>query len=159
MAKCLICRKRPPAKWKRGLCEPCYRRDRNLRAARCKEYGCDKPARARGLCETHYAQLRRSGTKAPLVAGERKTKERCSVTGCRALAITRGLCRPCYQRRRRADEAAAASSAAARRRATPPPPLVVREYGGADTPLEVFMARQRAALASTGMRRHADFYG
>ena len=156
MAKCLICMKRQPAKHKRGLCHSCYRADRNLRAPRCTEDGCDKPVRARGLCETHYSQLKRSGTMEPLVAGERKTAERCSVTGCRALAISRGLCRPCYQRlyreARAADEAAEAPKPA-------PPPLRVREYGGDGTPLEVFMARQRAALASTGMRKHADFYG
>ena len=66
----------------------------------------------------------------------------CSEEGCGNVVKMRGRCQTCHQRRVREAEIAARASS----------------YGGADTPFDVFLARQRAALACGG-RMFADPFG
>ena len=156
--RCPICRKRQVEAGRRGKCYPCYARARLASAPPCSADGCSKPARVRGLCEMHYARVKRAGML-PMPA-PRKTPPRCSERDCRRQAVARGLCKHCYNARYRAGE----FGPKPKRKPRPTQQELDRaaraaDYGGSGTPLEVFMARQRAALASTGLRKHADFYG
>lgn len=53
----------------------------------CLEPGCDRPLKARHLCNTHYAAQRRRGL---FGAAE------CSEEGCRGFSHTKGLCNKHY---------------------------------------------------------------
>lgn len=59
----------------------------------CSEDGCKKPRKSRGLCEMHYARLRRTGLL------ERPTRL-CSVNGCGRKHNTGGYCYTHYVRMR-----------------------------------------------------------
>jgi hypothetical protein len=58
----------------------------------CSKPGCNKPAKARGMCRNHYGYYRNRGDYA--------TKE-CSVEGCDRGATTKGLCSTHYVRKSR----------------------------------------------------------
>lgn len=59
----------------------------------CTEEGCDRPARGRGLCGTHYAYRRRHGALPDLAF-----TESCTVDGCGRGHEAHGLCGKHYQR-------------------------------------------------------------
>lgn len=59
--------------------------------ATCAAPGCERPAKARGLCVRHYARLRRSDPARPA----------CAVEGCDERAVTLGWCPRHYTRWRR----------------------------------------------------------
>lgn len=68
-----------------------------MAAITCSEPDCERPARGRGLCGTHYAYKRRHGTLPPLPP--RVTI--CTAPGCEnpiGPAGARGLCPKHYQR-------------------------------------------------------------
>jgi hypothetical protein len=62
----------------------------------CSVKGCGRPARARGVCTTHYAWMRRHNCLPQL---QPKT-ETCTVDGCDKKHEARGLCPMHYQRLR-----------------------------------------------------------
>ena len=107
---------------------------------RCSEPGCEARARARGLCERHYSRARRRVDFRPRTV---KDNPVCEIEGCGRPRRALGLCAKHHHKHWRTGGAWPPAP-------RPKPPLV---------PLEVFMARQRAALASTGMRKRAGFYG
>ena len=147
---CPVCKKRPAHRARRGMCEPCYVRARLAAADACSVDGCSKPARTRGMCDMHYCRLKRAGALPPLPP--RTPPPRCSERGCSKMAVACGMCKRCYnaayRARRRAAEAEVARKETRDRARSERP-----TYGGADTPLEVFMARQRAALAGGRIKR------
>ncbi len=55
----------------------------------CKADGCDRATVARGLCTTHYARLRRSGT---MEARTWQPRAQCTVDGCTRQAASGGYC-------------------------------------------------------------------
>lgn len=59
----------------------------------CSEDGCGKPLKSRGLCDTHYARLRRAGLP------DRPARV-CSVEGCKRKHDTGGYCYTHYVRAR-----------------------------------------------------------
>lgn len=65
-------------------------------AKKCIASGCTRPARAKGYCASHYAQVRKGQ---PLTALE--PLKQCSVEGCTKLAEAKGVCWAHYQRVRR----------------------------------------------------------
>ncbi len=70
-----------------GRCSVHYAKARELWiVGTCTVDGCTGPAKARGLCPTHYAQERRTDTTTP----------RCSMPDCERPARTRGLCESHY---------------------------------------------------------------
>src|SRR5215207_4655730 len=64
-------------------------------ATTCSDQPCNRPLRARGLCNTHYHYRRRHGTLPPLVQASG-----CSEDGCPRPHMARGLCATHYQRLR-----------------------------------------------------------
>ena len=65
----------------------------------CTEPGCERPARGRGLCVTHYAYRSRHGTLPPKI--RKDTSRTCEAPGCEDPVGThggRGLCPKHYQR-------------------------------------------------------------
>jgi hypothetical protein len=59
---------------------------------RCREPGCDKPHKAKGLCNAHYCTLKRTES----IMGEDGT--RCSVADCFMALRTNGMCEKHYAR-------------------------------------------------------------
>lgn len=55
-------------------------------AKKCREKGCKRPYRAKGLCNVHY-KLWRQGKY-----GSKQRYKTCSKEGCRAKAVRHGLC-------------------------------------------------------------------
>lgn len=81
----------------------------------CSIDGCEKELRARGLCGTHWARWRKTGTTDD---PEPKYKsDFCSIDGCDKHRKTLGLCEMHYYRRRRNG------------RTGPPTPLITRNHG------------------------------
>lgn len=66
---------------------------------------CDKPIKAKGLCQTHYRRLQRTGS--PHTVRPRgnpnppKPKEPCTMEGCEAPQRAKGLCELHYSRLKR----------------------------------------------------------
>jgi HNH endonuclease len=58
----------------------------------CSEASCDRPVRARGLCQQHYTRQRLAG-------------KRCSIEDCERSAFCRGLCRRHYLETRAREKA------------------------------------------------------
>lgn len=59
----------------------------------CTVEGCDRPNKARGMCQTHYMQFKRGAPVTP----EIKTRSRdfgpvCTVEGCEGAEVAKGLC-------------------------------------------------------------------
>lgn len=70
----------------------------------CSVPGCDRPVKARGLCNGHYQRLMTHGdvqADRPLGGGAAGPRPECSVSGCHRSAVNRGLCRAHYERLRR----------------------------------------------------------
>ena len=94
----------------RGLCMPCYRRERrhgnfptrlySSNDKTCKEYLCEADSYARGYCRPHYEHRFRRGTLPPVVVGV----PRCSTEGCRNPMDYAGRCSACNMRVRRHGE-------------------------------------------------------
>src|SRR5690606_10858604 len=68
----------------------------------CSVPGCDRPVKARGLCNGHYQRwLKEGDVLADVPLGELKTRRepaQCSVPGCDRPVRARGLCNGHYQR-------------------------------------------------------------
>lgn len=76
----------------RGFCEAHYEEWRKTEGPRCSEPGCDRPLVARGVCRTHYNKLTRT---ADLRRGKRAGPGEgpCSVEGCPYVGrLRRGWC-------------------------------------------------------------------
>lgn len=120
---------------------PAGRPSRGRKWRRCSVKGCLKKVRARGLCSLHYFRQQAEKRKKP---HRPKVILSCQICGGRHHA--RGMCRSHHDRWRRGT-LPERERAILERRAAPPPE---RDYGGADTPLDVWFARQRARLAGGG---------
>ena len=123
---------------------PAGRPRRGRKWKRCKVKGCLCKVRARGFCELHYYRDKRERERA--AAGPKKLKVVLSCQLCGGRHHARGLCRSHYEQWRR-ETLSAEDRAILVRRAAPPPE---RDYGGPDTPLDVWFARQRARLSGGG---------
>lgn len=77
----------------RGMCGPCYRRERRKTAGPCSITECGEPQYSSDLCGKHYKRLRRTGT-VDLIS---KTKP-CAVKDCPSAARARGWCNLHYRR-------------------------------------------------------------
>lgn len=64
----------------------------------CAAAGCERDARARGLCHKHYVRLIRTGTTDDPKPRGKKVRQPCSVDGCEAPAFCHGWCRRHYTR-------------------------------------------------------------
>lgn len=84
----------------RGLCERHYeiwwRYERERPA--CSMNGCEKPARTRGYCTTHYGRLLKNGDP-EISKYERNPPKSCTVTGCANPYSAKGLCAKHYARK------------------------------------------------------------
>ena len=71
----------------------------------CSVKSCDKPARTKGLCGTHYERLRLTGdvqAKTPIgKTTDRDQREACKVEDCERPAMARGWCQKHYLRWRK----------------------------------------------------------
>ena len=65
----------------------------------CSVEGCNKPARARDWCATHWKRWRTHGD--PLMTAWNQPKPLCSIEGCSNVAYGRGWCGKHWQRFRR----------------------------------------------------------
>lgn len=63
----------------------------------CSVDGCNKVARTRGRCSTHYQKLRRAGELGELLHVARLA-ETCRIDGCGRPATWKDLCRPHHRR-------------------------------------------------------------
>jgi hypothetical protein len=74
---------------------------RRTPVAQCSVDGCEKQAKTRGLCMTHYSAARRAGLHRKYARHTVPQYEKpCSVDGCGMKTQTVGLCRRHYQRAR-----------------------------------------------------------
>lgn len=70
----------------------------------CSFPGCDRKHFARGLCDPHYRQLRRTGKLKPLYTRPNESREgSCSVPGCDEPIRARKLCGVHYMQRVRGE--------------------------------------------------------
>jgi len=67
-------------------------------AAFCQIDGCDRPHKARGLCQTHYAQRSRGRDFSAIKPRVRDIPSECVEDECRAPVKAHGLCGMHYQR-------------------------------------------------------------
>lgn len=80
----------------------------------CARQGCERKAKARGLCDSHYNVLVRREKRDPSyldpdASPKRSVKEAprlCSVPGCVTIATSRGMCKLHYTRWTRHEDAA-----------------------------------------------------
>lgn len=61
----------------------------------CSEPDCDKPAKVRGMCKTHYMRAWRGGSY------NQRPKKQCAAPDCSSLAVAKGLCRKHRDRMRK----------------------------------------------------------
>jgi hypothetical protein len=75
----------------------------------CSEPGCGRKLLAKGLCDTHYRQLKRTGTTAPIATAHGR-RARCTADGCtnRPRGDTGGMCLIHYNHARKQREAVGA---------------------------------------------------
>jgi hypothetical protein len=67
----------------------------------CALDGCDKNVTGDGLCNTHYAQIKRYGFDKPVLDARAKDQD-CKAPWCERKVSRRAeLCIPCYKRRTR----------------------------------------------------------
>ena len=64
----------------------------------CQFEGCARPHKARGLCQTHYAQWMRGSEFSPIKSRERVKLPECTEEGCAEPVKAKGLCKMHYQR-------------------------------------------------------------
>jgi hypothetical protein len=64
----------------------------------CQIDGCTRPHKARGLCQTHYAQRLRGSDFSPIRSRVRKKPPECIEDGCAEPVKSKGLCKMHYQR-------------------------------------------------------------
>ena len=64
----------------------------------CQIDGCDRPHKARGLCQTHYAQRLRGVDFSPIRSRVREKPPKCVEDGCAEPVKSKGLCKTHYQR-------------------------------------------------------------
>jgi hypothetical protein len=65
---------------------------------RCQIDGCTRPHKARGLCQTHYAQRLRGSDFSPIRSRVREKPPECIEDGCAEPVKSKGLCKMHYQR-------------------------------------------------------------
>jgi len=64
----------------------------------CQVDGCTRPHKARGLCQTHYAQRLRGANLSPIRSRVREKPPECVEEGCVEPVKSKGLCKTHYQR-------------------------------------------------------------
>jgi hypothetical protein len=64
----------------------------------CQVDGCTRPHKARGLCQTHYAQYIRGVELTPIRSRVREKPPECVEEGCAEPVKSKGLCKMHYQR-------------------------------------------------------------
>ena len=64
----------------------------------CQIDGCTRPHKARGLCQTHYAQRLRGSDFSPIRSRVREKPPECIEDGCAEPVKSKGLCKMHYQR-------------------------------------------------------------
>jgi hypothetical protein len=64
----------------------------------CQIDGCTRPHKARGLCQTHYAQRLRGSDFSPIRSRVREKPPECIEEGCAEPVKSKGLCKMHYQR-------------------------------------------------------------
>jgi hypothetical protein len=64
----------------------------------CQIDGCTRPHKARGLCQTHYAQRLRGSDFSPIRSRIREKPPECIEDGCAEPVKSKGLCKMHYQR-------------------------------------------------------------
>lgn len=64
----------------------------------CQIDGCTRPHKARGLCQTHYAQRLRGADFSPIRSRVREKPPKCVEDGCVEPVKSKGLCKTHYQR-------------------------------------------------------------
>ena len=64
----------------------------------CQIDGCTRPHKARGLCQTHYAQRLRGADFSPIRSRVREKPPECVEDGCSEPVKSKGLCKTHYQR-------------------------------------------------------------
>lgn len=72
---------------------------------KCSVEGCDRQARAKGMCRKHYMSFYRTGdpiSKKPKYSDE----DICSVNGCNKKTVVKGMCRSHYNSRSEAGKKA-----------------------------------------------------
>ena len=67
----------------------------------CQVAGCDRPHKARNLCQTHYAQWMRGSEFSAIRSRQRQKLPECTEDGCGEPVKAKGLCKMHYQRRLR----------------------------------------------------------
>ncbi len=67
-------------------------------SALCQIEGCTRPHKARGLCQTHYAQRLRGSDFSPIRSRVREKPPECVEDGCSEPVKAKGLCKAHYQR-------------------------------------------------------------
>lgn len=67
----------------------------------CSIDGCDRPARATGMCHMHGRRVQRTGSAGGVEPRKGYNVLPCGVDGCDELRKARGLCSTHYERRRR----------------------------------------------------------
>ena len=93
----------------KGLCWPHYQRDRRSRIkspredGKCLYYPCGRPAKRRGLCDSHAQQYYRGQILRPLAKHDPR-ESICSFAGCPMPVKVRNLCDAHYSQWRRGVE-------------------------------------------------------
>ena len=64
----------------------------------CQIDGCTRPHKARGLCQTHYAQRLRGSDFSPIRSRVREKLPECTEEDCSEPVKSKGLCKMHYQR-------------------------------------------------------------
>jgi hypothetical protein len=64
----------------------------------CQIDGCTRPHKARGLCQTHYAQRLRGADFSPIRSRVREKPPECVEDACSEPVKSKGLCKTHYQR-------------------------------------------------------------
>jgi hypothetical protein len=64
----------------------------------CQIDGCTRPHKARGLCQTHYAQRLRGSDFSPIRSRVREKPVECTEEDCAEPVKSKGLCKMHYQR-------------------------------------------------------------
>jgi hypothetical protein len=67
-------------------------------SATCEIDGCTRPHKARGLCQTHYAQRLRGAEFSAIRSRVRDKPPECCEAGCAEPVKAKGLCKTHYQR-------------------------------------------------------------